>query len=463
MNSRILLALVGSASLSILTAFGGESVVRVTDINPGPVGSYPSWITVFGNELVFRANDSLNNVELWRFDGTNASRVSEINPGTNGSSPSELSVLNGALYFNAEITNGPRRLWKYDGTNAAPVLNLNPPYQFYSGGSWKPVVFQGSLWYLADARMNIFDGKQFSYLNRPPWPQMQVVLWQNALHYGAGTTDIELWKFDGAAQSLVTNINPIESSYPDRFCAFRNKLFFAARDDTHGFELFSFDGATTRLEADIWPGNSWGTPNSSQPSELTVFNNQLYFCADDGVRGFELWCFDGTNASLAADINTNAAYEVGGDHLSDSYPRKLTVWRNNLYLIASPSIWWHSGIWKFDGTNASLVGGVSDDQISELIVFKDRLYFDCDDGRNGRELWRIEPEAAPRASIAMPGNRVKLELSSAETGRYAVEASSDLTSWTAISTNITTNGAALFINLDRTDHPSRAYRIIKLP
>ena len=34
-----------------------------------------------------------------------------------------------------------------------------------------------------------------------------------------------------------------------------------------------------------------------------VFNNKLYFRAQDSVHGFELWSFDGTTLSMVQDIN----------------------------------------------------------------------------------------------------------------------------------------------------------------
>ena len=41
----------------------------------------------------------------------------------------------------------------------------------------------------------------------------------------------------------------------------------------------------------------------------TEFRDKLYFTAQDGVNGFELWSFDGTTLSMVQDINpgTNAS------------------------------------------------------------------------------------------------------------------------------------------------------------
>ena len=62
-----------------------ETVTRVTDINPGFSGSYPCCLTIYNQQLYFRANTGLQDTELWHFDGTNAARVADIVPGTNGS------------------------------------------------------------------------------------------------------------------------------------------------------------------------------------------------------------------------------------------------------------------------------------------------------------------------------------------------------------------------------------------
>ena len=57
------------------------------------------------------------------------------------------------------------------------------------------------------------------------------------------------------------------------------------------------------MVADIRPGSS-----SSSPNDLIVFNNALYFAANDGTNGNELWKYDGVNApSMVANIRPEVA------------------------------------------------------------------------------------------------------------------------------------------------------------
>jgi ELWxxDGT repeat protein len=58
--------------------------------------------------------------------------------------------------------------------------------------------------------------------------------------------------------------------------------------------------AGTKLVADIYPG-----PEGSFPTDLTDVNGTLYFSADDGVHGTELWISNGTQigTKLFADID----------------------------------------------------------------------------------------------------------------------------------------------------------------
>ena len=95
------------------------------------------------------------------------------------------------------------------------------------------------------------------------------------------------------------------------------------------------------LFKDIYTGVSYGSGNSSNPSYLTVFNGSLYFRADNGINGYELWKTDGTDQGtvLVKDIYTGSG---------SSAPSNLTVFNGSLYFSARDG----NGIelWKTDGT-----------------------------------------------------------------------------------------------------------------
>ncbi|MFN9622895.1 MAG: ELWxxDGT repeat protein, partial [Cyanobacteriota bacterium] len=121
--------------------------------------------------------------------------------------------------------------------------------------------------------------------------------------------------------------------YPAELTAAGNRLFFVG-DDSHGAELWMSDGtsAGTGLVRDINPSAGAGAPGPRRgPTQLTpVGDDRVYFAANDGSSGYELWRSDGTSAGTVRvlDINTGSA---------SSHPLDLTPYGNLLYFTASDS------------------------------------------------------------------------------------------------------------------------------
>ncbi|SHJ89257.1 ELWxxDGT repeat protein [Epilithonimonas mollis] len=128
--------------------------------------------------------------------------------------------------------------------------------------------------------------------------------------------------------TIVKDIYPgAVGSNPVNFTVYNGKLYFAASSTVNGTsignELWESDGteAGTKLVSDIIPGQS-----SSSPSNLTVFNDKIYFTASNMVNGSStaglLLSYDATNG--VKTISTTVKFGAN-----------LTTVGNKLYLKAS--------------------------------------------------------------------------------------------------------------------------------
>lgn len=176
---------------------------------------------------------------------------------------------------------------------------------------------------------------------------------------------------------LLKDINTTGSSDPQNLTKVNSTLFFSADDGTNGRELWRTDGtgATTMLVKDI---NASGASN---PSYLTAFNGLLYFSANPDYE--KLFQSDGTAAGT--NLVTPTIYT----------PQNLTVGGTNLYFSGNGNDGFGQELWKIDNSGAAsrasdINSSNGNSNPNYLTPAGSDLYFTAQDGTNGYAVWKYD-------------------------------------------------------------------------
>ena len=350
-------------------------------------------------------------------EAATAHLLADLNPGTAGSYPSNFTAFNGSILFSAYTLATGYELWKYDGTKVSLVGDINPTaddvgFGVMEGNDSLPTwltPYKGDIYFSAyepkrGDELWRYDGTNVARVSdigpdpndtikifpASSWPSQLVVL-NNVLYFSATSRtnpqNYELWSYDGTSVKLAANIHPDigtnYSSYPTGLTVFDGQLYFMAEDGAHGWELFRYNGTAATL-IDINPG---GADSSSYPKYFTPFNGKLYFQAFTDAAGFELWRTDGTNTDMVSDLNPGT---------SSSYPQYMTVFNGELYFQGTDPI--HGAeLQRYNGTSVTLAADINptgDSYPKSLTVFGNTLVFAADDGVHGWELWKFDGTTA---------------------------------------------------------------------
>jgi len=174
-------------------------------------------------------------------------------------------------------------------------------------------------------------------------------------------------------------------------------LYFSATDGSTGQELWAHDTSnhSTWQVAEINPFmmmNAMGLGSNPGEEMAISVNDTIYFSANDGYTGAELWAHDTSNHSTwqVADINniaTGSGSSGVGQHLLAHIGS--TIYFNAYHPNTGQELWAHNTLnkttWQvidiFSGTSNSMPGYRMD------IVVGDTIYFDAYDGISNYELW----------------------------------------------------------------------------
>ena len=358
--------------------------IMVKDINPGSANSYDNLHTSFfatTSRLYFDANDGSHGTELWTTTGSEVGTqmVKDIKPGTGSSNCANfIAVTDNKVLFSADDGTHGDELWISNGSAGGTSL-VKDLVSGADGSSPQQFVPYGS---------------KFFFLTASGFPLVKYKLY---LTDGTGAGTVLVKDFGNVGIAILANSVIIN-----------NKLYFAALNfTTTGFELWSSDGTTagTGIFKDINPGTASSSPiilpdffdvQAAGDIHTTLFNGKIFFIADDGTHGTELWITDGTDngTTMVKDINPGSDSAFSLEHLSWFYTT------TGLYFAANDGTHGFE-LFKTDGTeaNTDLVEDINQGSNSSnpfmFMLLSHHIYLTADDGDNeggNRDLYKIDEE-----------------------------------------------------------------------
>jgi len=178
--------------------------------------------------------------------------------------------------------------------------------------------------------------------------------------------------------NIIKDINSSANSYPNTFSIVDSLMFFSADDGLHGRELWRTNGKQegTYMIKDIKEDSL-----SSNPGKCTGSGKLVYFIAATINEGGELWSTDGTPAGTKLVKDIYPGFEP-------SYIDYMTDVRGTLFFSAYDQK--GTKLWKTDGSLAGTVpltvkyNGKDYTRPKNLIQYHDSLFFFAI-GPNGRD------------------------------------------------------------------------------
>lgn len=302
----------GSTTLGLLASHGG-----VSDLLTLPPDEYLlSWEQLpvqIGSRVFFTTYRSNSPTRFWASDGTRAGTIEFLTLPEEFAQWRTFFDLNDVALFSTSAWDTGLTLWKSDGSVAGTHLVAGFP-GVSSGSAFERI---GDVAYFAINAPRPYPEPWQSQLWRSDGTAGGTELVTHLIAGGQPATVASLQRhgerllletFDSGPESLrglfvsdgtaagteliwtdgSGNGTPFGSLWPTSYAGV---VVFTAAVPERGEELMISEGspATTRLLADLRPGAA-----SSFPRDLRVAGDRLYFTADDGVHGRELWVMRAT-------------------------------------------------------------------------------------------------------------------------------------------------------------------------
>jgi ELWxxDGT repeat protein len=355
-NNTLYLSTYSDAHVSMLWKSDGTEQ-GTTAIKELYVVSNANQIIIRGNEMFFVATDKKNESQFWKSDGTEKGTVlvNEMAVELNEIEYIRMVDYGNAIYLLVKYNNSVK-LWKSDGTNAGTIqvktLNLN---------------------------MGVYSGMG------------DLFVFNNLFYFIVNDNNGEaLWKSDGT--ELGTNyfykISTDLKNSTTGFYNLNNTLLFMASK-----RLWKLNSSGNGIELlKVFPGLDANTFR-----ELTEYKEKVYFKADDGVRGCEIWQSDGTiqGTKILKDIIPQSISSFSNNYGYYDFSR-LCPFRSKLYFSSKTYRYEGFHLWESNGTEEGTIQfetfrkGTADSYPRDVIEYKNNVYFTASTVENGFELWKTK-------------------------------------------------------------------------
>ena len=209
--------------------------------------------------------------------------------------------------------------------------------------------------------------------------------------------------------AIVADINPGPADAANIFLGFSHRhrhminfdgaLYFQADNGTEGSELWRVSDGAPSIVQNLAPDGK-----SSSPHAFAELDGKLYFAATTPATGEELYVYDGAMISLAAQTSPGPD---GGEI------RGLTTYNGELYFARYSPQDGHQ-VWRFDGSVAAPVQAINQAPIfwvqwSPIVAnlfapFNGKLYFVARTASYQYELWSYDGSTAQKFKALTVGN-----------------------------------------------------------
>ncbi|MEK9697541.1 MAG: hypothetical protein VW270_17380 [Candidatus Poseidoniales archaeon] len=318
------------------------------EVNPsGP--SFAQSFSSHGSTLYFSATDGNSGKELWGYDTDNESywQVIDLNPGAGGSSPSSIVVIGDNIFFASDGNDSRSELWRFDTSTGT----ANKPADYSGTGHSYPnhLTAVGELLFFSQE-----SGDQGNEL------------------YIINTSSMDVWFFD-------LEITPVEGSNPIGFTHIGDEVFFTAATLSEGRELWKYDiqNNSTSMVFELNSDSSDGISG-----EIFQYGEDLIFQGNNGV----------TDAVFRYNTSLNQTQQIQSIYSSLSSVSWLHVYQNHLFFIANDGVHGlENWVTNLDNDTtwmmADIAEGAAHSDSRYKIGHEGKLFFRAEDGITGEELW----------------------------------------------------------------------------